>query len=519
MIRNYFKIAWRNLSKNKAFSIINILGLALGMTSSLLIMLWVGDEKAMDAFHQSDKNLYSVFERQYHDGQIDAGHYTPGVLPAEMKLTLPEVEYASGLAWNNLSTFEANDKILKQDGNFAGPDFFNMFSFHLLKGTPETALKNPVDIAISRKMAEDFFGSADAAVDKSIRYQNRKDMKVTAVFENVPENSSIKFDYLINWETFLENESWAKDWGNNGPNTFLVLKEGTDVAAFEKKISTFLDLYNKDQNDNFRIKLGLQKYSELYLHSNFKDGELVGGRIQYVKLFSIVAVFVLLIACINFMNLSTARSVKRAKEIGIRKVVGAFRGSLIRQFISEALLTVWFAFMLAMLLVVLILPVFNELTRKQIELPIADPNFWLTLIGLTILTGFVSGSYPALYLSSFNPARVLKGSLKFSISALWLRKGLVVFQFVLSIMLIIGTIVISGQVNYVQSINLGYDRENLIYIPLEGELTRKYKVFRHPGCFANNPSAHLHSKWNERCAVGGKRSKLGYSIHPDCDRF
>ena len=478
MIRNYFKIAWRNLSKNKAFSIINILGLALGMTSSLLIMLWVGDEKAMDAFHQSDKNLYSVFERQYHDGQIDAGHYTPGVLPAEMKLTLPEVEYASGLAWNNLSTFEANDKILKQDGNFAGPDFFNMFSFHLLKGTPETALKNPVDIAISRKMAEDFFGSADAAVDKSIRYQNRKDMKVTAVFENVPENSSIKFDYLINWETFLENESWAKDWGNNGPNTFLVLKEGTDVAAFEKKISTFLDLYNKDQNDNFRIKLGLQKYSELYLHSNFKDGELVGGRIQYVKLFSIVAVFVLLIACINFMNLSTARSVKRAKEIGIRKVVGAFRGSLIRQFISEALLTVWFAFMLAMLLVVLILPVFNELTRKQIELPIADPNFWLTLIGLTILTGFVSGSYPALYLSSFNPARVLKGSLKFSISALWLRKGLVVFQFVLSIMLIIGTIVISGQVNYVQSINLGYDRENLIYIPLEGELTRKYKVFK-----------------------------------------
>lgn len=476
MIKNYFRTAWRNLVKNRTFSLINILGLALGMTSSLLMLLWVNDERNMDAFHEKDARLFSVYERQYHDGQIDAGHYTPGILSDEMKITLPEVEYATGMAWNTLNTFEANEKILKEDGNHAGADFFNIFSYTLLQGEASSALKSPVDIAISRKMAQDFFGSAEAAIGKSIRYQNRKDLKVSAVFENVPNGSSTKFDYLINWQTFLEEHTWAKDWGNNGPSTFLVLRKGTDLDSFRKKIRSFIDLYNKEEN--FRIELDVQPYSERYLHSNFKNGEIVGGRIQYVTLFSVVAVFILMIACINFMNLTTARSIKRAKEIGIRKVVGAFRGALIRQFMGEALWIVVLSFILALLTVALFLPVFNNIVQKQISLPLGDASFWVSLGLLTLLTGFISGSYPALYLSSFNPVRVFKGSLKFSSGALWFRKGLVVFQFVLSIVLIIGTIVISKQVNYVQSINLGYDRENLIYIPLEGDLTGKYTLFK-----------------------------------------
>ncbi|MBA4054036.1 MAG: hypothetical protein C0490_04925, partial [Marivirga sp.] len=288
--------------------------------------------------------------------------------------------------------------------------------------------------------------------------------------------SSMKFDYLVNWETFLEANSWAKGWGNNGPATHLVLKEGADVAAFREKIKKFIELYNKEEN--FRIELDVQLFADRYLHSNFKDGEIVGGRIQYVRLFSIVAVFIVLIACINFMNLTTARSIKRAKEIGIRKVVGAFRNVIIRQFMGEALWIVMISFIFALICVALLLPVFNTIVQKQISIPFSDPLFWLTLGSLTLLTGLVSGSYPALYLSSFSPVRVFKGSLKFSSSAQWLRKGLVVFQFVLSILLIIGTMVVTKQVNYIQSINLGYDRENLIYIPLEGDLNKRYELFK-----------------------------------------
>jgi ABC-type antimicrobial peptide transport system permease subunit len=479
MLKNYLKTAFRNLWKNKAFSFINIMGLALGLACSLLIMLWVSDEYKVDAFHKNSSRLYSVIERQYRDGQVFAFHGGPGVLAEEMKKILPDVQYATNYAWNELSTFEANNKIIKENGNHGGQDFFKIFTYPLLQGNAETALQTPLDICISQKMAEDFFGSPAKAIGKTIRYQNNKDLKITAVFENVPKNSTAQFDYILNWQSFLERNSWAKDWTNNGPATYIVLREGANSKAFEKKISRFLDKYNKDQTAHSYIRLGVQRYGDIYLHSNFdKQGELSGGRIQYVQLFSLVAIFILLIACINFMNLTTARSVKRAKEIGIRKVVGAFRFSLIRQFIGEALLIVSIAIIISLALVMPVLPVFNQLTGKQIHIPLVDPTFWLIITGLLLVTGFISGSYPALYLSSFRPVRVLKGSLKFSSGALWFRKGLVVFQFMLSIILITGTIVVSKQVNYIQKANLGYDRENLIYIPLEGDVTPKYQLFK-----------------------------------------
>jgi len=478
MIQNYLLIAWRNVVKNKTFSVLNIAGLALGMASSLLIMLWVNDELNVDAFHANSDRLYFIYERQYHDGVIDAGYYTPGQMGEEMKATLPEVEHAANIGWTNLDTFEANDKVLKKEGLFAGIDFFSMLSYPLLYGSPATAIKTSSDIAISRSMAEDFFGSAQQAVGKTIRYNNKLDFRVTAVFEDVKPNSSRRFDCVINWETFLAENGWAKEWGNNGPSTVVLLRKGTDPQAFAKKIETFLDLYNKEQTDNFRIRLSTQKYQERYLQSNLKNGEIVGGRIQYVRLFSVVAVFVLLIACINFMNLTSARAIKRAREIGVRKVVGAVRGALIGQFISEALLIVAFAFALAILAVALVLPVFNNVTQKHMELPYADLSFWGVLLVAAALTGLLSGSYPALYLSSFRPVTVLKGSFKSGSGVIWFRKGLVVFQFMLSILLIIGTMVVSRQVDYIQSMNLGYDRENLIYIPLEGTLPGQYQSLK-----------------------------------------
>jgi putative ABC transport system permease protein len=479
MFRNYLKTAFRNLWKNKTFSMINILGLALGLACSLLIMLWVNDEYKMDAFHKNGSQLYSVFERQYIDGTVNAFLGGPGVMADEMKRVLPDVQYASNHAWNELSTFEANGKIMKKEGNHAGPDFFKMFSYPLLQGNINNTLKSPADIAISKRMADDFFGSPEKAIGKSIRYQNATDLKITAVFADPPKNSTARFDYLLSWQQFLEGNSWAKDWTNNGPATLIMLRAGTDAKAFEKKINRFLDNYNKEQTPHSYIRLGIQRYGDIYLHSNFdKHGELSGGRIQYVRLFSIVAVFILLIACINFMNLTTARSAKRAREIGVRKVVGAMRLALIRQFIGEAMLIVFVAVIVSLVLVVLVLPQFNHLTSKEMVIPFNDSKFWWFMASLVLITGFISGSYPALYLSSFRPVKVLKGTLKFSKSALWFRKGLVVFQFMLSIILIIGTIVVGRQVDYIQHKNLGYDRENLVYVPLEGELPGKYELFK-----------------------------------------
>ena len=477
MIKNYLKIAWRNLWRNKFFSAINILGLALGLACSVLILLWVQNELSVDGYHANGDRLYQVFERQYFDKQVQGQYSTPGVLPDEMKKVVPEVEYAAGFSNYNENTFRVGNKILKLNGGYASADFFKMFSYKLLQGTPQTALNTPVSIAISRKMAEDFFKSPQDAIGKTIRYENKSNFTITAVFENLPENTSNKFEYLVNWDDFLIENSWAKQWGNNGPQTYVMLRTSADPELVNKKIAHFMDTYNKP-SAAFREEIGLQKFQDVYLHSNFKNGEIEGGRVVFVRLFDIIGIFILLIACINFMNLTTARSVKRAREIGVRKVVGAVRSVLIQQFIGEAIWLTFIAAIISLLLVVLLLPLFNSVTQKQITLPFNQGYFWLGMFGLTLVTGFIAGSYPALFLSSFNPVKVLKGAVQPSSGSAWFRKGLVVLQFVLSVVLIVGTIVISNQINYIQTIDLGYNRENLIYIPLEGDLTAKYAVFK-----------------------------------------
>lgn len=432
----------------------------------------------MDKFHENDKNLYSILERQFYDGKVETFHISPGLLAEEMKKTLPEVKYAANMAWLEKSTFAVGDKIIKQEGIPAGRDLFQIFTFPLIFGNKESALNSPISIAISRSMANRLFGSPEQAYGKSVRYQDELDLQVTAVFEDIGSTSSIKADFFLNWELFLERNSWAAEWGNNGPKTHLVLKEGSDPVQFDKKIIKFLDNYNKDQGKNFYIELGIQRFSDIYLNGNYKNGQLSGGRIEYVRLFTIVAIFILVIACINFMNLTTARSIKRSREIGIRKVVGAVKIALIKQFMGEALLLTFFALIIALLMSALLLPVFNQITGKSIAFPVTNSTFWITTLLLGIFTGMTAGIYPSLFLSAFQPIRVLKGQLKFGRNATWFRKGLVVFQFILSTVLIFGMIVISRQIRYIQTKDLGYSRENLVYIPIEGEYKTRYELFR-----------------------------------------
>ncbi|WP_436489267.1 ABC transporter permease [Chitinophaga sp. ARDCPP14] len=497
MISNYFRIAWRNLVRNKAFSFINILGLALGLACSLLMILWVQDEKSMDGFHANSDKLYQVYVRQSSGGKVNAGYLTQGPLAAELKKEVPEVEYSSGFEVFLPVTLRVDDKVMKITGAYAGADFLQMFSYPVLQGTKASAIDKPGTIAISKHLAELFFGSPEQALGKTLRYEDTVSLSVTAVYE-VPANSSQQFEYLRNWEDFTRDNAWARNWGSFNPLTYIRLRDNADAGKVAAKIKDFVYNYQQRNNDSY-TELGLQPYSEKYLHGVFSNGIPDGGRIEYVRLFTLLAIFIMLIACINFMNLATARSVKRAKEVGVRKVVGALRSSLIIQFIGEAMLLAFFSLVIALLVVILLLPAFNQLSGKQLALPVSQPVFWGTLLGLTVLTGFVAGSYPALFLSSLNPVRVLKGSLKFGSGATNFRKGLVVFQFTLSILLMIGMFVIYRQMDYVQTKNLGYNRQNLIYIPIEGELISKYDVFREAA--TNLPGVLAISKMKESPTV------------------
>jgi len=509
MIKNYLKVAWRNIIGSKTHTFINVAGLSLGLACSLLIMLWVQDERSVDGFHANGRQLYQVYERNTYDGKVDAAYNTQGLLADELKRRIPEVQYASGLEQNHPFTFEAGNKVFKMDGTYAGVDFFRMFSFPLLQGTPETALNTSSGIAVSRKMAESFFGSPEKAMGKTIRIENRDNVLITAVFENLPTNSSLQLDFLRSWKAYVAENGWVNNWGNTSPYTFIQLRADADPDKVAAKITDFISLY-KPTTNAAHTNLLLKPFSEKHLHSTFKNGQVDGGRIAYVNLFSIVAIFILLIAAINFMNLSTARSIKRAKEVGVRKVIGAARNAIMGQFICEAVLLTFISLLVAIVLILVLLPQFNNLTGKNLQIPVDKPLFWITLLGLLALTSLVAGSYPAFFLSSLNPVKILKGRLKFSTGAAFFRKGLVVFQFTLSVILIVGTIVIYRQMQYVQTKNLGYNRNNLLYIPLEGDLVKKYDLFKQEA--ENMPGVEAISKMKESpTVIGHSNGDIGWT--------
>jgi putative ABC transport system permease protein len=472
MIKNYFKTAWRNLLHNKTFSLINIFGLTLGMTCSLLIMLWLKDELKKDKFHQNDKRLYRVMENQYYSGDISTFPSTPGILAENIVKDIPEIQMASQMLWEVQPLFTAGNIFDKEKGRYVQKDFLKMFSFKLSKGDAATALVNPDAVVISKKIVEKYFKGQDP-IGKMIKVDNKDNVMVTGVLEEIPELSSLKFDFLLNYEHWFKQNDWAKQWDNNGPRCYVMLAANTSVDKVNAKIKNYIKTKKKDSN----VELFLQNYGESYLYSDWDNGKQHGGRIEYVRIFSIVAIIILLIACINFMNLATARSLRRAREIGVRKVVGAGKRQLIAQFIGESLFVSFIAVCLSLIIVALLLPGFNTLTEKNLSISF-NPSFLLLIIGLTLVTGIISGSYPALFMSSLKPIIVLKGILKFKSGATYFRKALVVFQFALSIILILGMIVIYRQLNYIHNKNLGFAKAELLYMPLEGELQKNYPAFK-----------------------------------------
>jgi len=480
MLKHYILISIRSLKRHKGSFFINLIGLSTGIACALLIYLWVNDEMHFDKFHAKDSQLYQVMELS-NENNIKVVHdATQGLLADAMTKDLPEVELAisvmnlgnQGLSFN----VKTPDKTLKAAGVFASNGFFNMFSYKLKHGNASQVLANRNDIVISETLAKNLFGT-DEVIGKSVEWEvpgvAKKQAKIAGVFEQLPSNNSLKFDFVLTHDLLI-NEVWTngQHWWNEGPQTYLVLKNGTDVNRFNAKIKDFIKKYHKES----QFTLFTRQYSDAYLYGKYENGVQAGGRIAYVKLFSIVALFILLIACINFMNLSTAKASTRVKEVGIKKSVGSSRKALIFQFLSEAVFMSLLSLVVASIMVVLFLPIFNTITGKDIIL-VADPKLILLIIGATLVTGILSGSYPAFYLSGFNPVSVLKGKIRNSIGELLVRKGLVVFQFIISLVLIVAVLVIQMQMEFVQKKNLGYDKDNVLQFDKEGTVAQNTTTF------------------------------------------
>ncbi len=491
MFQHSLLLIYRNFLRAKSYFLINLLGLTAGLACTLLIYLWVKDELGMNQFHEKDANLYQVMEHQQYAEELMTTSSTPGILAETLKQEFPEVEYAATTTWINPFTLSVEDRNVKARGYYVGSDYFNLFSYRLLQGQPDQVLKDKLSIVISRDLAVRLFGTDEDAVGKTVEWQHEKTFNVTGVFEGTPPNSSYQFDFVLSFELFKDDNKWVTEWGNNGPSTFITLHSGTDPAAFVEKIEGFV----KGKNEQSNVKLFMQKYSDRYLYGRYENGVQSGGRIEYVRLFSIIAIFILLIACINFMNLSTARASRKAKEVGIKKSVGAQRQSLILQYISESMVMALLSVLISLAVVWMLLPQFNLITEKKIVLNLLDGQLLGWLAGIVVFTGLIAGSYPALYLSGFKPAAVLKGEVRGSWGELWARKGLVVFQFFLSVILIVSVLVIYRQIEYVQTQHLGYNKEHLIQFPMEGKVGENYETFlkevrRIPGVVSASSIGH-----------------------------
>ena len=476
MIKNYLLITFRNIFRNKLFSGVNILGLAFGICSTLLILLWVFDELHVDKFHAQSDRLYRVMENQKaSDGRIYTWAATPGPMAPFIKDKYPEIELATRVTWGENLLFQFGEKSFYNEGIYVDPDFLQMFTFPLVVGDVTTALKDKSSVVISRKMAENYFGSAQAALGKIFQVDTKKTYTVTGVLEEIPKSASMKFEFLLPFQVFFDvNKGWLDQWGNNNVRTYVVLTKGTDVANFSNKFRGEVASHEAQTN----VSLFVQPYGDAYLYGDFDNGVQSGGRIETVNIFLIVAAFVLLIACINFMNLSTAQATKRAKEVGLRKVIGAVPRQLFRQFMAESFFTVLLSAAIAVLLTFVLLPGFNTLTGKDVQLHAVDPTVWIIFAGIIVFTGFAAGSYPALIIAGFKPAQVLKGQLKSGNRAATFRKSLVVVQFSLSIILIISTIVVFRQMSFMEDRDIGFDRQNLYSVWMEGGLSKKFESFR-----------------------------------------
>jgi putative ABC transport system permease protein len=474
MLTNYIKTAYRHFTRHKSSFLINISGLSIGLACSILILLWVLDEIEVNRFHDDIDRIYQVMEHQmYADGNIFTTSATPGLLAPALVEEVPEIEYAATYSWNIQYLFTNGDNSLKESGIYARPDILNILTFEVLAGNREHWLTEPNTVVISDELSKKLFGIEDA-LDQSVLIDGTRLYKIIGVYKPFQNNSTLRFDFILPFREFESQNTWVNSWANNGPRTLAKLRTDADPAQVNEKIINFV----KERNEGSVVDLFLYPYADVYLYGRFENGRVVGGRIEYVRLFSVIAVFVLLIACVNFMNLSTARSTLRAREVGIRKSIGAGKGSLIGRYIGESLVISFCALIVSLILVEICLPTFNNLTEKQITLIMLNPGMILTLAGIGLITGLVAGSYPAFYLSAFEPVKTLKGVIRSSNRERLVRKGLVVFQFSLSMVLIVSTLLIYYQVQYLQTKNLGYKKENLIYFPIQGALHGHWDSFR-----------------------------------------
>lgn len=474
MIKNYLKIAWRNLFRNKGFSITNILGLTIGITCAMLILLWVQNETTYDKFHKNYDNVYQVIANRSFNNQMFTDRSMAMPLAGELENKLPQIKHAVVTTYQQQHILAQGENKIKQKGYTVGDHFFDVFSWNFVKGNAATALKEPNSIVLTEAAAKVFFGSEDP-INKVLKMDNSVDLKVTAVVKNPPRNSTFEFDWL---NTFNYSDEGTKnsmnEWINSSWNVFVQAAPGADTGLLSKNITKIKQSHGKDEISSYFV-FPMKRW---HLYSDFTNGVNSGGIIEYVRLFSIIAVIILLVACINFMNLSTARSEKRAKEVGIRKTLGSKKKQLIAQFFCESMILTLIAFAIAIIAVLLLLPSFNVLVDRQISLNITRPFFWIAALGIILFTGFVAGSYPALYLSSFKPVKVLKGVFSGGKKAILPRHVLVVSQFVISILLISATIIVYQQIQHVKNRDMGYNPNNLLMIPSTPDTDKNYAVIK-----------------------------------------
>jgi putative ABC transport system permease protein len=477
MLQNFFKITIRNLWRNKGFSSINIVGLAIGMASSILILLWVQHEMSFDRFHKRTDRISLLYTRDIYNGKPEVWPRVSSLMASALKKDYAEVEEAVRFR-TVYFLMTAGEKHLNVQGAFADSGFLSVFSFSLLKGEARNTLNDNHSIVLTNKLAVRLFGN-EPAIGKTVRIDSTDNFTVTGVLDDLPANTEFGFEYLLPWQ-YMTRLGWNRDvtWSYSDAPTYVLLKEGASRTAFDTKMKTIVGTHIKDDALSKR-EIFTQPLSRIHLYSKSANGQLVGGRVTTVRLFFTIAAFILLIACINFMNLSTARSEKRAKEAGIRKVVGARRGSLIVQFIGESAITAFISFLLALLLVELSLKGFDQLMGIPLHIDPANPYFWLFALIFILFTGLIAGSYPALYFSSARPVSVLKGVLKAGNALVTPRKVLVILQFTFAIVLIISTVIVGRQVRYAQERDAGYERKNLVYIFTQGDVNKNYDLIRH----------------------------------------
>jgi len=507
MFRHNLLITYRSFLRNKSSFLINLIGLSTGLASVFLIYLWVNDELSVDKFHEKDDHLYQVMENLEFDTGIATLSETSGRMAAYLREEMPQVKYVTAVGpatWPGFDSFtlSVGERTLKAAGQFAGKDFFNIFSFELIAGNIDQVLSDKNAIVLSEALAMNLFGTTEGIINKVVEFQHERQFVVSGVFKETPKNSSMKFDFVLTFETLKDMQPWVDNWGSTGPLVYLILKEGTNIQQFNREFGQVIKTLS--DWESIRVPF-VKRYSDNYLYGTYENGVQTGGRIEYVRLFSFVAVFILLIACINFMNLSTAKASKKLTEIGVKKVVGAQKKSLVFQFIGESMVMAFTSLILATLIVMLFLPQFNQITGKQLALNF-DSFLILSALAITFLTGIISGSYPALYLSSFKPISILKGGLHASSGEVWARKGLVIFQFAISIILIVSVWIVHRQIGFIQRQNLGFDKENVIWFNMEGKLKEDTDAFLKevrniPGVV--DAAATAHSMVGHNWSIGG----------------